>query len=213
MINFKLNTLSWGVIIALSLSACGGSSSSSSSSPAQDDPENPSEQSSAVISGQVIDGYLNKARVCADVNENFKCDENEPWGLTDATGSDSFAVLDNSNVLKGSRYECLIDSSCGDKIPALRVIVETTNETTNITLGTEKPLNEMFILTSRAFLNSGKCEDGAGSCYKAPDVPVNPFTTLGDASAGNLDATKETFNTSTDDVAKSLGVAAFETLA
>jgi len=206
MINFKLNTLSWGVIIALSLSACGGSSSSSSSSPAQDDPENPSEQSSAVISGQVIDGYLNKARVCADVNENFKCDENEPWGLTDATGSYSFDVFDNSDVLKDTRYECLIDSSCGDKVPALRVLVETTEETTNITLGTEKPLNEMFTLTSRAFLNSGKCEDGAGSCYKAPDVPVNPFTTLGDASAGNLDATKETFNTSTDDVAKSLGV-------
>ena len=106
MINFKLNTLSWGVIIALSLSACGGSSSSSSSSPAQDDPENPSEQSSAVISGQVIDGYLNKARVCADVNENFKCDENEPWGLTDATGSYSFDVFEGIFKFRKMRGWC-----------------------------------------------------------------------------------------------------------
>ena len=206
MRNFKLNTLSCGIVVALSLSACGGSSSSSSSSSAHDNPNDSPEQSSAVIGGQVIDGYLSKAKVCADVNENFKCDENEPWGLTDATGSYSFDVLDNSDALKGTRYECLIDSSCGDNIPALRVIVETTKETTNITLGTEKPLNEMFTLTSRAFLNSGKCENDAGSCYKAPDVLVNPFTTLGDASAGNLDTAQEIFNTSTDDVAKSLGV-------
>ena len=55
------------------LAACGGSGSSSS------------------ISGRVIDGYIQGAQVCLDVNNNMSCDANEPSTTTSADGSYSFS--------------------------------------------------------------------------------------------------------------------------
>ena len=41
---------------------------------------------SAAISGKVIDGYIQGARVCLDVNANLVCDASEPSTVTDAQG-------------------------------------------------------------------------------------------------------------------------------
>ena len=51
---------------------CGGGSSSSSSN---------------TISGKVVDGYVKGAKVCLDINNNFRCDENEPFTISDENGN------------------------------------------------------------------------------------------------------------------------------
>ena len=56
----------------LALSACGGGGDGTAS---------------GQISGAVIDGYIEGAKVCLDVNGNGACDATEPSGTTNAKGA------------------------------------------------------------------------------------------------------------------------------
>ncbi|SMP13410.1 hypothetical protein SAMN06265339_1111 [Desulfurobacterium pacificum] len=56
------------------LGSCGGGGSSESS------------VNSASITGVAVDGYLENATVCFDLNDNNKCDEGEPVAYTDENG-------------------------------------------------------------------------------------------------------------------------------
>lgn len=51
-----------------------------------------------VISGTVIDGYIEGAKVCLDLNGNGACDAAEPSATTDASGKYSLNVGSASNV-------------------------------------------------------------------------------------------------------------------
>jgi hypothetical protein len=77
MTNFKKISLSLAVATALSLGGCG--SSSSGTTPAGDEDDN---TNNSTVSGKVADGYLDKAKVCLDKNENGKCDTDEPNTLS-----------------------------------------------------------------------------------------------------------------------------------
>ena len=62
--------ISLAVATVLSMSGCGGSSS------------NDNITNNTTVSGKVADGYLDKAKVCLDKNENGKCDTDEPNTLS-----------------------------------------------------------------------------------------------------------------------------------
>jgi len=62
--------------VMLSLTACGGGGSSSTYT--------------STISGKVIDGYIDGAEVCLDLNANYLCDDGEPNGRSGSGGSYSF---------------------------------------------------------------------------------------------------------------------------
>jgi len=65
----------------LGLYGCGGGSSPATSTVATTD-----------VSLTVIDGPIEKAKVCLDINNNSVCDNNEPEGMTDANGKVAIKV-------------------------------------------------------------------------------------------------------------------------
>ena len=69
---------------AATLTACGGSSSSS-------DPVSAT-PSTVDLSTRVIDGPIEKAKVCLDRNDNGACDDGEPFAITGADGSATLKI-------------------------------------------------------------------------------------------------------------------------
>jgi len=63
-------------VIAVGLSGCGGASLT---------------EATTALVGKVADGYLVGAKTCLDLNENRKCDTNEPYGIS---GTDGHFVLE-----------------------------------------------------------------------------------------------------------------------
>ena len=74
-------------VLAL-LAACGGGGGSSSST-----------SSAVTIAGAVIDGYIEGAIVCLDVNANSACDSTEPRATTDSDGKYSFSYSGSTTGL------------------------------------------------------------------------------------------------------------------
>ena len=71
---------------ALMLASCGGGGGGVEKQPT---PE-PKEPVGTTLSGKVIDGYIQDATVCLDLNNNFSCDANEPSAVSGNAGSYSF---------------------------------------------------------------------------------------------------------------------------
>lgn len=71
-----MSVLKTSVVLSslLALGACGGGGGTSSPSGA------------TTLSGVALDGYLYRAEVCLDLNDNFLCDVNEPAAITDEQG-------------------------------------------------------------------------------------------------------------------------------
>lgn len=75
----------WGAIAAAALTACGGGGSDPAPAPVT--------PTSVTISGKAVDGPLQGAIACYDLNDNGLCDADEPTsGPSDATGAFSFSV-------------------------------------------------------------------------------------------------------------------------
>ena len=62
-----------------------------------DTPNNQIPNTTVLINGQVIDGYIQNAKVCADLNYNQNCDNNEPSTLSDPLGNYSLTSVDTTN--------------------------------------------------------------------------------------------------------------------
>lgn len=60
-------------------------------------PNNQIPSTTVLINGQVIDGYIQNAKVCADLNYNQNCDNNEPSTLSDTLGNYSLTSVDTTN--------------------------------------------------------------------------------------------------------------------
>lgn len=79
----KLKNLSILALVSLSFVACGGGGSSSLSN----------------ITGKVVDGYVQDATVCLDVNNDLSCNAEEPTSITDGNGRYSLLL---SEIQKNS---------------------------------------------------------------------------------------------------------------
>ena len=84
--------LAVGAIAATLLAAgCGGGGSDAPPPPVAAPPPPPA---SVTISGKAVDGALQGATACYDLNNNNACDTGEPTsGTSDATGNFSLSVL------------------------------------------------------------------------------------------------------------------------
>jgi trimeric autotransporter adhesin len=87
--NIKLKRLVLGMasVGALGLYGCGGGSS-----PATNTATTTNTVATTDVSLTVIDGPIEKAKVCLDINNNGVCDNNEPEGMTDANGKVTIKV-------------------------------------------------------------------------------------------------------------------------
>ena len=72
--------ISLAVATILGMSGCGSSSSNDDGSTPP--PSGGDATNNTTVSGKVADGYLDKAKVCLDKNENGKCDTDEPNTLS-----------------------------------------------------------------------------------------------------------------------------------
>ena len=157
----KLSAL---LALALLLSACGGGSSSSSTpAPGPDDEEEISE--STTISGSVIDGPLENARVFLDVDDDGEWDADEPYAFTDENGA----------------YQLEAPEDYFDKY---RLVAEITTYTIDTETGkVAHPYSLVFYDP-----NTQSAFEG----FLSTDFVLNPFTTMiqSEVEAGNapLDA-------------------------
>jgi len=78
----KTNVIVLSAVI-LAISGCDGSSSSTDASSLT---TNDATGKSTTLSGTVADGYLIGAKACLDLNNNKKCDADEPYDTTDEDG-------------------------------------------------------------------------------------------------------------------------------
>lgn len=189
---------------AMGLSACHHHSHHHSSS----DPAEPEENSvSMSFSGQVIDGYLANAKVCADLNQNYVCDGDEPSASTDEKGKFVIDAKVIGSFLAQTAYKCLLTSDCKDKLP-VRILALSGEDTKNITLGKDAPLANPVALSSVAFLST-ETDEEAGSKTVA-EAQITPYTTLTDLAMDNASdvttVTEEALNETFDKVAEDLGV-------
>lgn len=84
------NSIFCNSLLIFTLAACGGGSGNSNNAQPDDslpDSQTPSDTS---ISGLVIDGYIQGATVCLDINNNYACDDSEPSALSGPGGAYSF---------------------------------------------------------------------------------------------------------------------------
>jgi len=121
MTKFKTISLSLAVIAALGFSGCGSSSSDDSVTPTTT-----SSDDTQTVSGKVADGYLDKAKVCLDKNENGICDSSEP----------------NTLSINGS-YDLKVDKDDIGKYP---ILVEVT--TTTVDLDDNQTVSNGYTLTA-----------------------------------------------------------------
>lgn len=92
------------------LAACGGGSGGSASSPTTP-AATPIASATSTIAGAVIDGYIEGATVCLDLNSNAACDVNEP---TTTSSSDGKYSLNYAGSTSGLHVVSLIPSTAKD---------------------------------------------------------------------------------------------------
>jgi len=82
-----------GLFSACCLVACGGGGGGDSTSPVPPPPVSPPPASSVAITGKAVDGALQGAKACYDLNDNGACDGTEPTSdPTNASGAFQLAV-------------------------------------------------------------------------------------------------------------------------
>lgn len=95
----------WQLVLSLALSlaltACGGGGGGESLSGIE---------SQTQLSGQVMDGYIQGATVCLDLNDNGSCDTNEPSTVSGAQGA---YVLNHSTAVNLSGLSILANVPVG----------------------------------------------------------------------------------------------------
>ena len=207
----KLSMIVSFALNAFILSACGGGGSTiitpekpaaeEPTSPANVDPspQQPSEpepQGSSELEPQktdtnfnltVLDAYINKAYVFADLNENYKHDEDEPYAETDGKGN--VKLLIKNELLENRSY--------------IRMITIAQNGAETDTMGEKGKLGKDLVMSRIVFLDQNSDDS---------NFVITPFSTLADVIASkyakkqqqNVD--QSNYDRASSDFASSLGV-------
>lgn len=194
---FRISALAACVASALAFTGCGNHNNSHDNG---DNGGNGAEDTEIVLAGQVIDGYISGARVCADLNQNFRCDVDEPDVMTDDKGSFAIGSKVKNDFLKKTPYACLADNSCHGDL-AVRIIALSTEDSHNWVLGNELPLANQLAMSATFFLKPGDRKAHADSATN-----ITPYTTLTDRSTELDNVTPSDYNTAFEEVAQTLGV-------
>ncbi|MBB5016797.1 hypothetical protein HNQ59_000059 [Chitinivorax tropicus] len=85
-----------GTIVMMGLAGCGsenkGQPEPATPMPASQQPQPAPPPAARELSGTVINGYVQGARVCLDLNRNGQCDDKEPQSQTDQKGQYRFSI-------------------------------------------------------------------------------------------------------------------------
>lgn len=119
----KYKVLILSAVVSMAITGCGGSGGGSSAAP-----EAATGGVNTAVEGVVADGYLYGATVCLDLNDNKRCDDNEP---TATTGNGGKYTLSNVNSVDAKSHGIVVEVSA-----------DTIDEDTNKTVG------KSYVLTS-----------------------------------------------------------------
>ncbi len=103
--NKKVISLCSIPVLAMLFSACGGGASSSSME------ENSSKDSSFVLSGQALNSYIEGGKVCLDINDNEKCDSDEPFTITGKYGKYKLELSEDQKAMLDGRKSLILEST------------------------------------------------------------------------------------------------------
>ncbi len=102
--NKKIATLCSIPVLAMLFSACGGGASSSGM-------ENSTESSTFVLSGQALNSYIKGGKVCLDINDNEKCDSEEPFTITGKYGEYKLELNEEQKAMLDGRKLLILEST------------------------------------------------------------------------------------------------------
>jgi len=92
------------LVLTLFAAGCGGKGGASGAIP------------STTTSGVVIDGYLQQATVCIDINANGSCDRGEPSDITNTNGAFTIPSAATGVIIAEAVVGITIDSDTGTTI-------------------------------------------------------------------------------------------------
>lgn len=81
----------------LLVAACSGGSTSSSNEEPSIGEGHTTETPTTAVAGRIADGYLQGALVCVDINENGRCDDDEPQAVSGQGGTYSLDIPDDAS--------------------------------------------------------------------------------------------------------------------
>lgn len=182
------------MLAALPLVACIDSGGSSGSSPdPTDNPADPTTpnppQSANVINGVLVDPYIADAKVCLDLNENQRCDTDEPTATTDANGEFEFTldaalsasaqvILLNRGSFQSPNYG--YHEGMAYELPLMATVAAGENQIVITPASTAQVLLNVDGATLAAIVN--QFSDVIGRTLTAADLEGNPFSDLAQSS-------------------------------
>ncbi|MCJ8326502.1 MAG: hypothetical protein MJK08_05305 [Campylobacterales bacterium] len=173
----KSKTILMSIALSTFLVACGSSNKDSNQTntekPSEKSSEKPSEKKQEdsvkpvqvkTLTGKIVDGYLDGAKVCIDLNTNSTCDKNEPIELSDDKGSYTLNIKDIKDIHKyyviayggididtGKKFTGILKSfAVNDKIVNLSPL--TTLLSASIVLSDDKETIKKDLEIKKAFL-------------------------------------------------------------
>lgn len=111
----KIHTRMMPLALAVALTACGGGGGGSASSGNGSGSGSAQLVTSTTLNGVAVDGYLQNAKVCLDLNDNLVCDSGEPSATTGANGSYSLTA---PSLEAANSHRVIVEAVAGTTIDA-----------------------------------------------------------------------------------------------
>ena len=137
----------------------------------------------STMSGVVIDGLIEKAKVCLDINGNLVCDANEPFAMSDADGKYSISY---SGSVDGLHVIAEVTAESKDKDDGGKTIAEAKKEPFNLASPASRPevVTPLTTLVTHAMVADTTIKSDAEGLKKAEDI-VKANTGLSTTLLGN----------------------------
>lgn len=157
----------------------------------------------STMSGTVIDGYIENAKVCLDLNGNLLCDANEPSTTTDKDGKYSISY---DGDIAGKHIIAVVTAESKDADDNGKTLAEAGKEAFNLAAPAAKPeaVTPLTTLVTHAMLADTSIKSDEAGFKKAEDI-VKASTGIQVALLSNNFVAKP--DTTAQDLAKVITVA------
>ena len=157
----------------------------------------------STMSGTVIDGYIENAKVCLDLNGNLLCDANEPSTTTDKDGKYSISY---DGDIAGKHIIAVVTAESKDADDNGKTLAEAGKEAFNLAAPAAKPeaVTPLTTLVTHAMLADTSIKSDEAGFKKAEDI-VKASTGIQVALLSNNFVAKP--DTAAQDLAKVITVA------
>ena len=155
------------------------------------------------MSGTVIDGLIEKAKVCLDLNGNLICDAGEPFAMSDADGKYSISY---SGSVEGLHVIAEVTADSKDRDDNGKTIGEAGKESFNLAAPAARPevVSPLTTLVTHAMVADATIKSDAAGLQKAEEI-VKANTGLKATMLGNNFVEKN--DKETQNLAKVISVA------